>query len=257
MTDSIEEDLSQIYEDRFTHNLGLSAGLHAGVLAFFLLNVVFFPDEALMVGSALRVDLVALPDKIKPNERVEVASEPAKAAAKEKLEASKQAPSQVEEKAVSIKKNQTKDAASDAKKRQADALNKLKQLSALEDIENQVKSEKTRTIVAKGNQISSGSDLKGVAGLQHEAYVGSLENHVRKFWAIPQWLAAKKLRTRVKVKMDAQGNLTKKEIVESSGNSAFDEAVMETLTKASPVPKPPEKFRQLLEHQGVIMGFPE
>lgn len=230
-------------DDRFLRHLGYSVLLHVAVVVIFSIRVYFFPTEPLVIESAMRVDLVALPDKIPDRAAVEEAppKKAEKAPAPEKVK-----PKPKDEKTVVL----------NSKKKQLDAINKLKQMSAIEELEKQVKKE-TSSVTYKGNQISKGSDLRGLSLLQHESYVRDVEKHIRKFWSIPQWLANKRLRAKVRIRFDESGTIVAKDLIQSSGNPAFDEAVLATLERASPVPKPPDKFQRLVAYEGVLVGFPE
>ncbi len=126
------------------------------------------------------------------------------------------------------------------------------------EVQNQEASLKQlRQMVFKGNKIIAGSSLTGIEKLEVEEYVDRVEAHVKSFWALPQWLAKKKLRAKALVKWDSRGMPTTIQIVESSGDDEFDEVVMSTLQKAIPFPPPPEKFILIVRQQGVLFGFPE
>jgi len=136
-------------------------------------------------------------------------------------------------------------------------------MSAFEKIQEDLEKENRRqaTLNAakqiKGNQISSGSQLTGLAKLQAENYIGEVEKKIRQNWVLPQWLARKNLSAQVRVRFDERGHLIAAQIVKSSGNPAFDEIVIETVQKSSPVAPPPEKFVRLFNLEGILFGFPE
>lgn len=243
------DDELKSYDDRFSKNIGYSAIGHVALILMFTVKVFFFPDSSDLQQSAVRVDLVALPDKIQePQAPPKQEAEPPPPAKKHPV-VQKEKP--VEEKTVVLKPKK------DNTKKQEEALKRLKQMQALEDIEKDVKKEKAVAVTYKGNQVSKGSDLRGLSLLQHESYVSDVERHIRRYWVIPQWLANKNLRTKVRVKFDDSGAVTSRDIVQSSGNPSFDQAVLETLEKASPVPKPPEKLQRVLAYEGILVGFPE
>ena len=149
-------------------------------------------------------------------------------------------------------------AAKQNESKQEQAINRLKQMSAIERMEEQFRQEeanKARTY--KGNAISKGSDLTGVSRLEHDSYVSNVEQHIRQYWSIPEWLASKNLKAQVRVRFDSNGNVIKKQLVRSSGNPSFDEAAMAAIDKASPAPAPPDRFARLLENEGILFGFPE
>jgi len=72
------------------------------------------------------------------------------------------------------------------------------------------------------------------------AYQNELQAHVKSGW---RWMQrTDRLRTLIKVKISSNGDLTDVRIVESSGNSNFDDSVVRAVRKASPVPPPPKEF---------------
>lgn len=237
------------YDDRFMRHVGVSLALHITVVLVFTLKIFLFPDDLNLEQPALKVNLVALPDKIQelpPLSKAEL-PQPAAPTVPKKAEHKKAEP--VEKAVVLNPKKENK------KKEQA-ALNKLKQMSAIENLEKEAKAAaKPQTF--KGNQLANGDSPRGLDRLQHDSYVTDVTNHIHNYWAIPTWLAHKKLRTKVRVRLDEKGNIVGKEILQSSGNPTFDEAALTTLEKASPMPKPPERIQRVIAYQGIVVGFPE
>jgi outer membrane biosynthesis protein TonB len=65
--------------------------------------------------------------------------------------------------------------------------------------------------------------------------------HIRRSWVVPPGFRQQSLATMVNVALDAQGNLIgDPEITKRSGNPWYDEGVLRSITKASPLPAPPE-----------------
>lgn len=232
---------------------------HVALVLFFTVRAVFFSGEAIQYEAAVKVDLVALPDKLEQPapppvappapETVKKAEPPAPAKSKEM--AKKEPKKDLD--AVNLKKTE--------KKQQA-AIEKLKQMEAMEEIEKQLQEENRKKALEKlkqikGNAISSGTELKGVAKLQHDNYIATVERHIRQNWSVPEWLAKKKLSAQVRVRFDQNGNVISREIAKSSGNSSFDDIVIQTVQVSSPVPAPPEKFAKILNSEGILLGFPE
>lgn len=250
----------ELPRDSFQKYILISAGLHIAVVLAFTMKVFFFPSDPLVFQSALRVDLVALPDKIAaPAPSAPPPSEAPSAAAEKKTE-----PAPDPEPTVNL--NPTKPTAKAPKKadekiiekKQESAINRLKQQSAIERMEEQFRQEeanKARTF--KGNVISKGSELSGLSQLEHDEYVAQVERHIRQHWALPQWLANKDLKAQVRVRFAANGVIIAKQLVKSSGNPAFDEVVLSSVEAASPAPPPPARLARLLEYEGILFGFPE
>jgi len=65
--------------------------------------------------------------------------------------------------------------------------------------------------------------------------------HIRRSWVVPPGFRQQSLATTVQVALDAQGHLVgEPEITRRSGNPWYDEGVLRSITKASPLPAPPE-----------------
>lgn len=254
----------KLYDEPLNKAVITSVAAHLLVVAFFVVKAVFLPDESLDYESAIRVDIVGLPEKYDPNKKIEPAppkEEPKAEPVKEEKAKPQPAPKPkpVIEKAPepdTINLNRTKS-------KQAEALKKLKALEALEQIEKEVgdgESKKNKKQIyqqLKGNVISQGSQLSGLNKLQHENYISTIDTHVKQYWKIPQWLAKKSLRAQARIKIDESGNVIEKVLLRSSGNGSYDDAVMETISNASPFPKPPAKFVSLVGGEGILLGFPD
>ncbi len=229
----------------------VSLGLHLALMIFLTLKVYLIPDDLIAYESSLRVDIVALPQKdLQP--AVEAQPKPAVKAAPAPN------PAAVPEEVVVLKA--TKKPKADTKKQQ-EALNRLKQMSALENLKSQMAKDRAPAPANKqifaGNQIATGSDLKGLSKIQHDSYIAQVERHIKNNWALPQWLANKKLRAQVRVKIDSRGMILSKDLVRPSGNSSFDDVALETIEKSSPVPVPPDKLARVLANEGILFGFPD
>lgn len=253
----------QFLDRKFKKAIQISLGLHVALFLIFTLKVYLIPDDLINYESSLRVDIVALPQKdlqqmLEAQPKAQDKPAPAPKAAKPTPVPKRSAPA--EEVVVLKPTKKTKNEKTDTAQKQKEALNRLKQMSALESLEEQVKNEKAPAPskqVFAGNQIATGSDLKGLSKIQHDSYIAQVERHIKNNWALPQWLANKKLRAQVRVKVDSNGMVISKELVRSSGNSSFDDVAVETIEKSSPVPVPPEKLARLLANEGILFGFPD
>ena len=239
-----------------------SVVFHVCVVAVFSIKAVFFSGQPIDYQAAIKVDLIALPDKTDPNLiEASIPTKEEKPVQAQKIEINK-AEVKPAEKPV-IKKEAVKEPEAinldKTKSKQQAALAKLKAMSALEDIEKQVADENTKKVIKqiKGNQLSSGTELTGLNKLQHDNYIADVERHIRKNWQLPEWLANKNLKAQVRVLFDSRGQITSREISKSSGNPSFDEVVLMTIQNSNPVPAPPEKFVQIMSVEGILFGFPE
>lgn len=256
--------------------LGVSLIFHILIFLFFTFKTIFFPSEPIQFLSAVRVDIVDLPDKIdKIPPAVVDESKTAKEMTQE-LESSKlnsktegqatqpKMNSSIEQLAPKIpEKSLDQIRLEKSKEKQKNALNKLKTIETLDQIKQELEAEKVAQARAqaiqkiKGTQISKGSELTGVDKLQHEEYYGKLTTHIKTNWALPEWLSNKKLRASVLVKIDKNGRLIQRQLLKSSGNQQFDEEALSVINKSEPFPAPPQKFIDLMSDSGIIVNFPE
>lgn len=245
---------------------------HATLLLAMVINVSFFSKPKLDLSEAIRVDMVGLPEKYNPAqkstdlpEKIEKPVEPVieekkpepKVEAKPEPKPEPKAETKPDPKAKPEPDTVKLDK---AKQKQKAALEKLKKLSAVDKIRQQVQNEKTAAETAKilkGRVLTKGTALTGLDRIQSDNYTGQLDALVKSHWALPQWLIGKQLRTRVLVKIEPDGRVSDKKVVQSSGNPTYDDYCLQAVTKASPFPKVPDKFTEIYAEDGVVFGFPE
>ena len=258
-------------DDNLSRAIAYSAGFHLALLVIFAVRVVFFPSEEMPVESAIRVDMVALPDK----RAAQLPPAPDTKSAAEKAVETKPPP---EPKVVEAPKpirqlpvlpkvatpETQKVNLNKAKQDQAAALKRLEAMERIEKLskaENSAPSPKTaKTAPAssapiKGNEIAHGSALSGIARLDHDNYIQTVTEHVKQHWNLPRWLAGDNLRAVIKVFIDANGNVVKKQMIISSRNETFDERVMDAVEKATPFPVPPADLVNRLSVYGIDLDL--
>lgn len=248
-----------IFKDQFNEQAEFKDALkwsliaHVIIFAIFTIKATFFKGEAIDYSTAVRVDIVALPDKLNPNEISLVKPEVKSKDAVEKSLPEKKAKEKDPE-VISLKKTKSK---------QKEALEKLKKQSALDKIKSDVEREKSEKEVlkkiaqVKGNVLAPGTALTGLNKLQHENYVSDLDRHIKEYWALPEWMAKRDFKAQARVRLDAKGQIISREIEKSSGNQNYDEIVLETIDRSVPFPIPPEKFAAIVSVKGILIGFPE
>lgn len=254
-------------EDKyFKRGIGLSIGVHILILLFFVVNIFYVKKPTLDLSQAIRVDMVGLPDKVDPRQLpAKIQEHPAsRAEEKEKPETkkieklppkAKPAPT-AEDTAVNLKKTKSK---------QKEALEKLKKLSAIEKIKQDMKTEEQQKqihqeaakAIAKGRVISAGTSLTGLDKIEANDYLQAVDQQVKQQWALPQWLMNKPFKARVHVKFDTNGEIISRVIMNSSGDATYDNYCLQAVDKAAPFPKVPEKFTEKFSVDGVVIGFPE
>lgn len=256
-------------EERKEDVQGLLASVcfHLALVLFFTVKSVFFTAEPVDYSAAIRVDLIGLPDKLDPStvlppkqETAEAPPQPAAEAAPEKTTPPKM-PEKVEKAEPKEPVMAEKPKEKDFKKQQNDALNRLKAMAALDKIKKESAESKKSDLPAnyqvKGNVLSPGTALTGLDKINHEGYLAALDQHIKQFWSLPEWLANQDLKAQVRVQIDRSGNLIGKKLVRSSGNSTYDDYALETIERSVPYPRPPDKLSAIMEVNGFIVGFPE
>lgn len=251
-------------DDQLGRAIIYSIAFHVAVVVALTVRAFFFPSEPIRMEHAIRVDIVGLPDKpiaklpppveeVKPPERAkptlpepkpEVKPEPAPKVALPKPDTPK------------VNLNKTK-------QEQQAALKRLEAIEKLQKMANNAKpSHEAPTKVAvespqpvRGNEVSQGSALKGLARLENENYTEALLEHITRHWNLPQWMANANLSATVQLFIDAQGNVLKKDMTRSSGNPVFDERVMRAIESSMPLPRPPGGIANLVAVRGVQLEF--
>lgn len=240
--------------DSFQKNVLISLGAHAIAATFILVRAVVMPNEPIEIRKSIRVDIVGLPEKIEQLVPPEPAKEPVKELPPKVVEAKPVQQTPAPKVNLDRKKADTKQA-------QERALERIKQMSALDkiksEVQNQKASDKARPRPVAGNTVSSGNSLTGLDKIEYDRYFDELEARVRSNWNIPQWLAERPLRAQIRILINGQGYVVRKILMLSSGNEIFDTKVAEAIDSSSPFPAPPARLEGLLATGGVTLNFPE
>lgn len=246
---------------------------HVALIAFMIIKVSFFTKPQLNLSEAIRVDMVGLPEKYNPAqksndlpEKIEKQPEPVVETKPEEKKPEPKAEAKPEEKKPEPKAEAKNKADTDAvnvnksKQKQKEALAKLKKMSAIDKIRQQVQNEKAADAAAKvlkGRVLSKGTSPTGLDKIQSENYLVQLDALIKSKWALPQWLIGKPLKTKILVKILPDGRVADRKIVQSSGNPTYDEYCIQAIEKAAPFPQVPAKFTEIYSEDGVLFGFPE
>jgi colicin import membrane protein len=237
----------------------LSVAIHLGLLIFFGLKAALFPNDTFNLDSAIRVDMVALPDKMTSLPNKVQAPAPV-VPTQPKQEVKPLTKVEVPKQAVVLKPT-TK----------AKTLEKIKKLEreerekkVLENIQQEVAQEEAKTArqaklrqLLKGNAVSPGTALHGLDKTDFNEYLGELHNHVQEHWNLPEWLQNDTLKATVIVYIDFRGVVIKRVLEKSSGDSRFDNYALKAVDEASPFPQPPAKFVDVVKVDGIVLGFPQ
>lgn len=244
-----------IQDEQFKRMVMASVALHVLIFFSFFIKNVFFQSEPTIFESAIKVDMVALPDKVAPlppasstaNEKPQPAPVPTLAPKVEVKKAEAPKPT-----AISLKKETHQ-----TKKEQERALQKLKALEALENLSKSEDSAKhAKTNPYKGNVVSSGTQLRGLSRMEYESYISEVDQHIKTKWRLPEWLAKSELKAVAVVKFEKSGQVTYRALLKSSGNANYDNLVLDAIDEASPFPIPPDKFIEIVRTNGIQFEFP-
>lgn len=237
---------------------------HLIIVLAMVIQIVFYPSDALDLSQAIRVDMIDLPEKIVSQPLPdEVVNEKSKETPEEIPEKKETKPPPVKAKALPEKKEKPAEDSvniNKVKSKQKEALNKLKAISAIDKLKKEMAEEAKQPApkqVFKGRVLSAGTALTGLDKLQSDSYLAQIDARIKSSWTLPQWLIGKSLRTRVLIKFDDGGNVIFKRVTQSSGNPTYDEYCLLAIDKASPFPRVPEKFSTVYKIDGVTIGFPD
>lgn len=256
MINAVKEQTSQ---NELSKALVWSLGLHGILFVILAVRAVFLPSQSIELENAIRVDLVALPDKLKKTES-EAAFSPSETTSLQKKESTKPPPPKVQlDNLKKVKPNQIKV----TKQKQEIALKQLESMARLEkallEARKQSSSTPPNETVAtpqfKGNQLSKGTSPTGITRMDHQIYLRSIESKVRQNWNVPRWLANASLKTKVRLFIDSFGKVTKTEILLSSENNDFDSSVLRAIQASMPFSAPPDNLVNILSIDGAIIDF--
>jgi len=235
-------------DEKFQKYIGYSLIFHGLVVLLFTARALVFPSDDIILHPSIRVDIVDLPDKLTPQVKIAEAPQPL----------TEQAPAPVPPKPVpEVKKVEVPKKVVSKQKEISETEAALQRLKALESIENEVKSvNKPKAVQAKGQTLSKGNQLKGLAKLEHDQYISDLESHIKSNWVLPEWMAKSAYKCILRAKFNFRGFVTEVGVVESSGDSQFDQYAIKAVEASNPFPVPPDDLKDLFNARGVTLSFP-
>jgi TonB family protein len=254
-------EISQtLTEDKlFKKMVIVSFSAHVGLMLFFAFKAALFPHESLNLDSAIRVDMVALPDKVAQLPEKTLIPAPPKQEVKAPVK-SEPVAKPIAKPVVVLKSNSKNKTLEKIKKlereeREKKILDSIKEEVA-EDDAKAARQAKLKQLL-KGNTISPGTSLHGLDKTEFNEYLGDFKNHVLEHWNLPEWLQNDTLKATVVVYIDFRGVVIKRVLLKSSGDTRFDGYALKAVDEASPFPQPPPKFVDLVKVDGITLGFPQ
>jgi len=249
--------------DDFVKCIRWSFIAHVILLGLMVLRAAFYPSESIVVQRAIRVDMVGLPEKSQVVSPIPEQASKTKSAEKP-TEKAELKPTQVAKKALPEVKNidsqkldlrKTKSAEEDALKR-LEAFKKLAEMSKASAQNNQAKAAPPAPPI-RGDVLAAGAAIGGLNKIDYDSYLEKLDEKVKSNWNLPRLLKNQNLAATIVVYIDGNGNILKKEVKKSSGNSVFDEKCVESVVRSAPFDPPPLKLSNILAVDGIELGFPE
>lgn len=251
---------TKLKHDHFKLFLVVSFSTHLLVVAVFQIGSLFTSNnDTLEIKSAMKVDMVALPDKhqqkAKPKPKPKAKPKPKPAPPPEpKPEPKPKAKPKPKPEKPKVDKKAQEDAFS--KLNQADAFSKLDDIKEPEPEENKESDNDSSDDKYKGNQILDGNSLSGLDKIEMNAYYNTLISRVQSEFIAPAFLSQKNLKCSVVVQLDERGYVLRRDIESSSGNEMFDEAALAAIDRSSPFPTPPERLQNAIARNKIIFRFP-
>ncbi|MCB0394487.1 MAG: TonB family protein [Bdellovibrionales bacterium] len=227
--------------------IGPSAILHGTIFFLLIFKTFVFPSETLEYIPSVRVDLVALPEKMKKVDPIPTPQ--TKEVEKPKEVPVKKAEVKSEEKLVIKPKP-------DQKPKPENSIDKIrKELEAEKAAQEKAKATPQPEPEYKGNRLNPGTALQGIHKIDFSNYQHAIYLHAKSNWIIPKWLSDSTLNADVLITLDEKGYVISKRVSRSSGDTSYDQSVLEAIERASPFPPPEERFIDILAVSGVQITF--
>jgi TonB family protein len=259
-------------DEDFKKNAGLSLAVHVVILLLFSIKMIFFSKPQIDLSQTISLSVGDFKSPRSQTKMPEKAVEPTPVAPEPQPEAAepekKPETKEVTKPIIPPKAKDTVKPKTDeinltkSKAKQKEAVLKLKKLSALEKIKQDVKNEaveKTKTVgkPKKSQVLPAGSPLIGLDKIEANSYLQSLDAGIKQQWSLPQWLKNKPFKTKVLVKINTQGQILSTQVIAPSGNPSYDQYCISAITKAAPFPQVPDKLSEKFSVDGFVVGFPE
>ena len=233
----------------------ISAGTH--LVLFFILyqsgefDINFFNRKTAIVPS-LKVDIVALPDKIKSKRaRPKVKKQAQVKKPKPKVQKKPKPKPKPKQVLNTPAKPKPKPKPTPKPKQQEPQKVSSKPETELEKTEASKPKEKI-----KGNQVSKGvqdgpSQEEQIA---INAYLIEIIDTIKSNWNLPKYLTETTLYAQVEVRINSSGKLVEKTLIQSSQNSLFDSKVLKAIEASAPFDPPPEIVQKIIK-DGLVFGL--
>ena len=256
----------------FPFYLRRSTYVHAALLSLTLIGgkVVLEQQQKMrdknmeLIQASVRVDMVSMPkytlnelknlssgvEAAKPEEKSESTPEPAK----KEVEKPENGPTLLEAEKAKHQNFLSKLKKIGNKKIKSEG-NQKADLGVYGD-----KATNLKQLVLAGNKLSKGTQMYGSGNsadlTAFQLYASRLPDLVRPHWRLPSFLMDKNLKCRVRVWLNLNGEVTRTEVYQSSGETEYDQRAIEAVKSTSPFPKLSEEYLKRALNGDILLGFP-
>jgi TonB family protein len=218
----------------FPKSFLLSIGLHSLFILGMVFQSLFTPSSKKKVIPTLRVDIVALPNKVVSEIQKQHQNIPL------------QPDSNLNQASINHKASVSHEIKNSIARMRA--LQKIAEGELeLAPMQNQI----------EGNALSSGYSTSSDAIVAHESsYHEIIENQIKQNWYLPSWLhAQKELACEIQITLNADGSIKTLSFIKSSGNPEFDAHAKQAIELSHPFIIP-ASFTQKITEDSISVGFP-
>ena len=228
-----------------------------------------------LIQASVRVDMVAMPtqtlNELKNlSSGVEEAKKEEPAPVAEKVVQKEEPKAEPKEEPVKEDVKDNSQAFEEAKiQKRQDFLSKLKKIGnkKVDSTGNQKtdrglygeRESDLKKLVLSGNKLSKGTQMYGDGGgaemTAFQAYASRLPDRIRPHFVLPSFLLEKKLKCKIRVWIEQNGEVSRTEVYQSSGDSEYDQKAIDAVRSASPFPPLSAEFGNKAKN-GIILGFP-
>ena len=138
---------------------------------------------------------------------------------------------------------------------QIENLKKLQEDRKMEERRNEMKQ-----LLLAGNKVQTGMQLQGEENHQEltefDRYVLELTEKIRFHWKLPSYLKDQTLKCRIRLFINAEGQVQVAKVIESSGNEEYDNWAMKSINDAAPFKMPSKNILPELLRGKFVLGYP-
>lgn len=115
-------------------------------------------------------------------------------------------------------------------------------------------------LIKRGNKVSQGQALVGSGTAESltelQEYAATLPALVKPHWKLPSYLAEQNLQCRIRVYINARGEVLRSNVFEKSSDPEYDERALRAVKAAAPFPPPPPSITSRTIRGDILLGFP-